>query len=132
MLKTENLGLNLPENSDQYNIDDYNDNSVAIDNALYTESQDRAGDDAQIRKDISPITQEQIDALLNFPTDAVTELTGIRIGYDGTVYASAGEAVRAQINQVIVKINELKSTLDNLGLSVVNGELSVTYTKENN
>ncbi len=132
MLKTENLGLNLPENSDQYNIDDYNYNSEAIDNALYTESQDRDSADAQIRKDISPITQEQIDALLNFPTDAVTELTGIRIGYDGTVYASAGEAVRAQINQVIVKINELKATLDNLGLSVVNGELSVTYTKENN
>ena len=132
MLKTENLGLNLPENSDQYNIDDYNYNSVAIDNALYTESQDRAGADAQIRNDISPITQEQIDALLNFPTDAVTELTGIRVGYDGTAYASAGEAVRAQINQVIVKINELKNILDDLGLSVVNGELSVTYTKENN
>lgn len=130
MLNTQNYSLNLPERSDQYNIDDYNENTEQIDAVLYNEEQARMEGDNAIMEEIEPITKEQIDNLLNFSTEPAVELNGIRQAVDGTVYPTAGEAVRAQVTQLNARINELQSALDKLGLSVVNGELCVTYTKE--
>lgn len=130
MLNTQNYSLNLPERSDQYNIDDYNENTEQIDAVLHNEEQARIEGDNAIMDEIKPITKEQIDNLLNFSPESAVELNGIRQAVDGTVYPTAGEAVRAQVTQLNERINELQSALDKLGLSVVNGELCVTYTKE--
>lgn len=56
--------------------------------------------------------------LANLPSNA--ELRDIRVGADGTTYASAGAAVRGQYTA-------LKSDFSALGFSVVSGKLCVTY-----
>ena len=52
------------------------------------------------------VEKSRIDNLLTAETlDANSELIDIRVGYDGTTYDSAGDAVRTQVN-------ELKDDLD--------------------
>lgn len=70
------------------------------------------------------VAREQIANLVanNNPTDGNSELIDIRVGFDETVYDSAGEAVRGQITEVNERITE---TIGSIISKIVNSDTSV-------
>ena len=70
---------------------------------------------------------DEFTSLEDGSTTGDAELADIRVGYDGTTYASAGTAVRAQINdtkeKLTTELNHVKSDVNSI--QVVNGELYI-------
>lgn len=62
---------------------------------------------------IDLVARERIDNLVanNNPTDGNSELIDIRVGFNGTTYDSAGEAVRGQVGQLSEDIVELSNAV---------------------
>ena len=88
-----------------------------------------------VRTDID-VERARIDSLMSATVPSPeTELAGIRIGYDGTTYSDAGNAVRDQIKTLLNRIKLLEK--DNLALkskvseltSVVSGD-TIGYEEE--
>lgn len=66
------------------------------------------------------VNLEDLKAVYDDVVDTLDEVEDIRVGADGTTYDSAGDAVRGQVT-------DLKEELTDLGLSVVNGAINITY-----
>ena len=75
-----------------------------------------------VRTDID-VERARIDSLMSATVPSPeTELAGIRIGYDGTTYSDAGNAVRDQIKILLDRIKLLEK--DNLALKSKVSELT--------
>lgn len=64
---------------------------------------DFSAEDAKIKNEIA-IERARIDQFVALPegsTAADAELADVRIGYDGTTYGTAGEAVRTQVKNIV-------------------------------
>ena len=69
------------------------------------------------------VEKARIDSLMSATVPSPeTELAGIRIGYDGTTYSDAGNAVRDQIKTLLDRIKLLEK--DNLALKSKVSELT--------
>ena len=69
------------------------------------------------------VEKARIDSLMSATVPSPeTELAGIRIGYDGTTYSDAGNAVRDQIKTLLNRIKLLEK--DNLALKSKVSELT--------
>ena len=55
----------------------------------------------------------------NNPTEGNSELIDLRLGIDGEVYESAGEAVRTQISWVLESVGVLDQYLDDINGEVI-------------
>ena len=81
------------------------------------------GDALQVLRDSIAVERGRIDAnsATTLPS-AETELAGIRVGYDGTQYTDAGNAVRDQILALLDRIKALEN--DNMALKASVSQLT--------
>ena len=81
------------------------------------------GDAIQALRDSIAVERGRIDAIsaTTLPS-AETELAGIRVGYDGTQYTDAGNAVRDQILALLDRIKALEN--DNMALKASVSQLT--------
>lgn len=98
----------------------------AIQNGLAQESATRATQDAQLAGDISEeaATRAAADALLQTEIDQIiapsgeapsaAEVENARIGADGTVYDTLGNAIRGQVSDLDQEINQISERTRNL------------------
>ena len=80
----------------------------SVDTSLTNEG---AAADSKATGDAINLVNARVDNLTSLPEGSTTgdaELQDIRIGVDGTVYDSAGAAVRAQVSQLSEEIGQLK------------------------
>lgn len=91
-------------------------NAVAVAN-------DAADDVDQLNTDLQ-VQKARIDNIASLAEGSTTgdaELTDIRVGADGVTYDSAGDAVRAQYNELNSKINDLSF------LEVIDGKVNISF-----
>ena len=84
---------------------------------------DAADDVSQLDTDLQ-VQKARIDNIASLAEGSTTgdaELQDIRVGADGTTYTSAGAAVRAQYNELNLKINDLSF------LEVIDGKVNISY-----
>ena len=72
------------------------------------------------------VAREQIANLVseNNPTEGNSELIDTRVGYDGTTYPSAGEAIRKQIGSLSEEIYKVKNELKHLNILDIEDSIS--------
>jgi hypothetical protein len=71
---------------------------------------------SNLRKEIA-VERARIDSFVALPNGSTAgnaELTDIRVGHDGTVYASAGEAVREQAKQILTSLAATDAELQDI------------------
>lgn len=73
--------------------------------------------------DIVNARMDTFTKLAEGSTTGDAELQDIRVGADGTVYETAGSAVREQFNELQASLDDLISQFEALGLSVVDGKV---------
>lgn len=113
MKKTKNYAMPYPEQDDYFNVEDFQDMMVSVDNLMKKLSDSGA----QISSDAEHLynqTKAQMDniqkrmnaftALRDGSTTGDAELKDIRVAYDGKEYGNAGEAVREQAS-VYIKLS---------------------------
>lgn len=91
----------------------HNDDTVALDNKI-----DDTIDNLNALMDskVSSIENRIDNIIVNgTETEGNTELIDIRTGIDGTIYGSAGAAVRTQVNQLNSSVNSVNRKLDGIG-----------------
>lgn len=109
MKKTKNYAMPYPEQDDYFNVEDFQDMMVSVDDLMKKLSDSGA----QISSDAEHLynqTKAQMDniqkrmnaftALKEGSTTGDAELTDIRVAYDGKEYGNAGEAVREQASDI--------------------------------
>lgn len=109
MKKTENYAMPYPEQDDYFNVEDFQDMMVSVDNLMKKLSDSGA----QISSDAEHLynqTKAQMDniqkrmntftSLKDGSTIGDAELKDIRVAYDGKEYGNAGEAVREQASDI--------------------------------
>lgn len=109
MKKTKNYAMPYPEQDDYFNVEDFQDMMVSVDDLMKKLSDSGA----QISSDAEHLynqTKAQMDniqkrmnaftALKEGSTTGDAELTDIRVAYDGKKYGNAGEAVREQASDI--------------------------------
>ena len=109
MKKTENYAMPYPEQDDYFNVEDFQDMMVSVDDLMKKLSDSGA----QISSDAEHLynqTKAQMDniqkrmnaftALRDGSTTGDAELKDIRVAYDGKEYGNAGEAVREQASDI--------------------------------
>lgn len=109
MKKTKNYAMPYPEQDDYFNVEDFQDMMVSVDDLMKKLSDSGA----QISSDAEHLynqTKAQMDniqkrmnaftALREGSTTGDAELTDIRVAYDGKEYGNAGEAVREQASDI--------------------------------
>lgn len=109
MKKTENYAMPYPEQDDYFNVEDFQNMMVSVDNLMKKLSDSGA----QISSDAEHLynqTKAQMDniqkrmntftSLKDGSTTGDAELTDIRVAYDGKEYGNAGEAVREQASDI--------------------------------
>ena len=87
--------------------------------------------DEKVKEDVSSLKEDvtqniqninkRVDNLVtqNNPTEGNSELIDLRLGIDGEVYESAGEAVRTQISWVLESVGVLDQYLDDINGEVI-------------
>lgn len=109
MKKTKNYAMPYPEQDDYFNVEDFQNMMVSVDNLMKKLSDSGA----QISSDAEHLynqTKAQMDniqkrmntftSLKDGSTTGDAELTDIRVAYDGKEYGNAGEAVREQASDM--------------------------------
>lgn len=109
MKKTKNYAMPYPEQDDYFNVEDFQDMMISVDDLMKKLSDSGA----QISSDAEHLynqTKAQMDniqkrmnaftALKEGSTTGDAELTDIRVAYDGKEYGNAGEAVREQASDI--------------------------------
>lgn len=109
MKKTKNYAMPYPEQDDYFNVEDFQDMMVSVDDLMKKLSDSGA----QISSDAEHLynqTKAQMDniqkrmnaftALGDGSTTGDAELKDIRVAYDGKEYGNAGEAVREQASDM--------------------------------
>lgn len=109
MKKTKNYAMPYPEQDDYFNVEDFQDMMVSVDDLMKKLSDSGA----QISSDAEHLynqTKAQMDniqkrmnaftALKEGSTTGDAELKDIRVAYDGKEYGNAGEAVREQASDI--------------------------------
>ena len=109
MKKTKNYAMPYPEQDDYFNVEDFQDMMVSVDNLMKKLSDSGA----QISSDAEHLynqTKAQMDniqkrmntftSLKDGSTTGDAELEDIRVAYDGKEYGNAGEAVREQASDI--------------------------------
>lgn len=109
MKKTKNYAMPYPEQDDYFNVEDFQDMMVSVDDLMKKLSDSGA----QISSDAEHLynqTKAQMDniqkrmnaftALKEGSTTGDAELEDIRVAYDGKEYGNAGEAVREQASDI--------------------------------
>ena len=109
MKKTKNYAMPYPEQDDYFNVEDFQDMMVSVDDLMKKLSDSGA----QISSDAEHLynqTKAQMDniqkrmntftSLKDGSTTGDAELEDIRVAYDGKEYGNAGEAVREQASDI--------------------------------
>lgn len=109
MKKTKNYAMPYPEQDDYFNVEDFQDMMVSVDDLMKKLSDSGA----QISSDAEHLynqTKAQMDniqkrmnaftSLKDGSTTGDAELKDIRVAYDGKEYGNAGEAVREQASDI--------------------------------
>lgn len=83
---------------------------------------------AELAKEISDLNTRISNIVANAgDTGNNTELVDIRLGYDGTTYPTAGDAVREQVNNINSKINDIINSATFLPYEPVDVEVKNGY-----
>ena len=109
MKKTENYAMPYPEQDDYFNVEDFQNMMVSVDNLMkkLSDSGARISSDAEHLYNQTKAQMDNIQkrmnaftALRDGSTTGDAELKDIRVAYDGKEYGNAGEAVREQASDI--------------------------------
>lgn len=109
MKKTENYAMPYPEQDDYFNVEDFQDMMVSVDNLMkkISDSGSQISSDAEHLYNQTKAQMDNIQKRMNTftslkdgSTTGDAELEDIRVAYDGKEYGNAGEAVREQASDI--------------------------------
>lgn len=109
MKKTENYAMPYPEQDDYFNVEDFQDMMVSVDNLMkkISDSGSQISSDAEHLYNQTKAQMDNIQKRMNTftslkdgSTTGDAELKDIRVAYDGKEYGNAGEAVREQASDI--------------------------------
>lgn len=109
MKKTKNYAMPYPEQDDYFNVEDFQDMMVSVDNLMkkISDSGSQISSDAEHLYNQTKAQMDNIQkrmnaftALRDGSTTGDAELKDIRVAYDGKEYGNAGEAVREQASDI--------------------------------
>ena len=95
--------------TDQFTMDNFNQRINETNIALQKKADTSVID--QIENDVN-VLESRMNEFTSLPqgsTSGDAELTDVRVGHDGTVYNTAGNAVRAQVNQLKQDLDDAKA-----------------------
>lgn len=109
MKKTKNYAMPYPEQDDYFNVEDFQDMMVSVDDLMkkLSDSGTQISSDAEHLYNQTKAQMDNIQKRMNAftalkegSTTGDAELKDIRVAYDGKEYGNAGEAVREQASDI--------------------------------
>ncbi len=109
MKKTKNYAMPYPEQDDYFNVEDFQDMMVSVDDLMkkLSDSGTQISSDAEHLYNQTKAQMDNIQKRMNTftslkdgSTTGDAELEDIRVAYDGKEYGNAGEAVREQASDI--------------------------------